>query len=88
MNKFVISLVIIIFSVVSRIIYFAVNSKRLLVYRIVSGIGYSIMIASCLLYSTIFLDISFGISAIVFDLLVISISIASIRNTYSKRILI
>lgn len=85
----VISLVIIIFSVVSRIIYSAVNSKRLLAYRIVSGIGYFFMLASFLLYSSVFfLNIAMAIPAVFFDLLVISIFIALIRNTYSKRILI
>ena len=50
----IIALVIIAFSVVSRVIYSAVSSKRLLAYRIVSGFGYFFMLAAFLLYSLIF----------------------------------
>lgn len=80
----VISLVIIIFSVVSRIIYSAVNSKRLLAYRIVSGIGYFFMLAGCLLYSSFYFYA--GIAAAVFDLLVIAVFVIGVKNTYSEKI--
>lgn len=80
----VISLVIIIFSVVSRIIYSAVNLKRLLAYRIVSGIGYFFMLAGCLLYSSFYFYA--GIAAAVFDLLVIAVFVIGVKNTYSEKI--
>lgn len=80
----VISLVIIIFSVVSRIIYSAVNSKRLLAYRIVSGIGYFFMLAGCLLYSSFYFYA--GIAAAVFDLLIIAVFVIGVKNTYSEKI--
>lgn len=80
----VISLVIIIFSVVSRIIYSAVNSKRLLAYRIVSGIGYFFMLAGCLLYSSFYFYT--GIAAAVFDLLVKAVFVIGVKNTYSEKI--
>ena len=68
----------------SKIIYSAVNSKRLLAYRIVSGIGYFFMLAGCLLYSSLYFYT--GIAAVVFDLLVIAVFVIGVKNTYSEKI--
>lgn len=84
----IISVLIALFSVVLRIIYSPVNPKRLTAYRIISVFGYSFMVISCLLYSSIFFtDIITAIPAIIFDILVIVVSIILIKNTYLKRIL-
>lgn len=81
------SLVIIFMSVLLRIIYFAKSQKRLLVYRIMTGICYIFMFVSCLFCSSILYIVITLIPIIIFDLLVISVTVMGIRNTYSDRIL-
>lgn len=80
-----ISIGIIILSVVARILYSNSSRKRLLAYRIVSGIGYFFMLAGCLLCSSIYFYAS-AIASAVFDLLVIAVFVIGVKNTYSEKI--
>ena len=81
----IISLIIISMFVLLKIIYKAESPKRLLVYRIMTGIFYSFMILLCFWYSCE-IRIAF-IPKIIFYLLLISAVVIGFRNTYSKRIL-
>lgn len=81
----IISLIIMSMCVLLKITYKYDNSESLLIYRIISGIFYSFMVLSCFWYSfSVYTPL---IATIIFDILVIAVSIILIRNTYSKRIL-
>lgn len=88
MSSVIISLIIIMLSIISRAVYSAENPKRLLAYRIIAGVCYFFMLASCLLFSVLFFfNPIASVLAAVFDLLVIAVFIIGIRNTYSEKIL-
>ncbi len=86
-----IGLVIIIFSIISRLVFSLENKKRLMAYRIITGFLLFLMLIICLQYSWIFINdfsgIFFTVTAIIFDILVITVSVIVIKNTYSSRIL-
>lgn len=88
MCSVIISLIIIILSIISRAVYSAEKPKRLLAYRIIMGVCYFFMLASCLLFSVLFFfNLITAVLAAIFDILVIAAFIIGIGNTYSEKIL-
>lgn len=81
----IISVIIAIFAVISRVVYSAENRKRIIAYRIISGLNYFFIFVSALLYTLIFFDYAV---TIILALLIALALIINIRNTYSKKIFI
>lgn len=81
----IISVIIAILAVISRIVYSAENRKRISAYRIVSGFNYFFILFFALMYTLIFFDYAV---TIILGLLTASALIINIRNTYSKKIFI
>ena len=79
--------VIIILAVIARVVYSSENSKRLLAYRIITGIWLFIELSVSLMGAVILADTWYVIAAVIFGIASVSAFIIGIRNTYSDRIL-
>ncbi|MEE0185139.1 MAG: hypothetical protein U0I40_01675 [Oscillospiraceae bacterium] len=79
--------VIIILAVIARVVYSSENSKRLLAYRIITGICFFIELPVSLMGAVILADTWYVIAAVIFGIASVSAFIIGIRNTYSDRIL-
>lgn len=86
-----IGLIILIFSIISRLTFSSESKKRLIAYRIITGFLIFLMLIMCLSYSCIFIndwsDAFLAVTSIIIDLLVVTASVMVIKNTYSSKIL-
>lgn len=81
------SAVIIILAVIARAVYSPENSKRLLAYRIITGICFFIELPASLAGAVILADSWYVIAAVIFGIASAAAFIIGIINTYSDRIL-
>lgn len=77
---------VLILSIVSRIIYSPKSSKRIMFYKVVSGVLYLYIVFSCFIYFGYMVDAVTLIPTVILYFLTAVMVMIGIRNTYSKRI--
>lgn len=80
------AVIIKIYAVIARAVYSSENSKRLLAYRIITGIRFFIELPASLAGAVILADSWCVIAAVIFGIASAAAFIIGIINTYSDRI--